>query len=44
MGMWGMTVICCWDVVSQNTNVDVGDNSNMLLACVQSEYQWECGG
>jgi len=20
MGMWGMTVICCWDMVSQSTN------------------------
>jgi len=44
MGMWGMTVICCWDVVSQSTNGDVGDDSNMLLGCGQPEYQWGCGG
>jgi len=24
MGMWGLTVICCWGMVSQSTDVDVG--------------------
>jgi len=37
--MWGMTVICFWDMVSQITNGDVGNDSNMLLGCGQSEYQ-----
>jgi len=44
MGMWGMAVIYCWDVVSQSTYGDVGDDSNILLGRGQSEYQWECGG
>jgi len=43
MGMWGMTVIYCWDVVSLNTNEDVGNDSNLLLGRGQSNYQWECG-
>jgi len=44
MGMWGMTVICCWDVVSQSTNGDVGDDNNIFLERGQSEYQWGFGG
>jgi len=44
MGMWGMTVICCWDLVGQSTDGDVGDDNNMLLGCGQPEYQWGCGG
>jgi len=31
MWMWGMTIIYYWDVVSQSTDVDVGDDNNMLL-------------
>jgi len=38
-----MTVIYCWDVVSLNTNEDVGNDSNLLLGRGQSNYQWECG-
>ena len=38
-----MTVICCWDVVSQSTDGDVGDDSNMLLGLCQSEYQLDVG-
>jgi len=44
MGMWGMTVICFWDMVSQSTNGYVRDVSNMLLGHGQSEYRWGCGG
>jgi len=44
MGMWGQTVICCWDLVIQNINGDVGDDSNMLLGPSRSEYRWGCGG
>jgi len=39
MGMWGMTVIFCLDVVSQSTNGDVGNDSNILLGRGQSEYE-----
>jgi len=30
MGIWGMTVICCWDVLSQSTKGDLGDGSNIF--------------
>ena len=42
--MWGMAVIYCWDVVSQSTYGDVGDDSNILLGRGQSEYQCGCRG
>jgi len=41
---FGMTVICCWDVMCQSNNGYVGDDSNMILRHGQSEYQWGCGG
>jgi len=41
MAMWAMTVICCWNMVSQSTNLDVGDDNNMFLGPGQTEYQ--CG-
>jgi len=38
MGMWGMAIICCWDVVSQSTNGDYPEPLQFFCLLVLNMY------